>query len=177
MAGSAPLGATILGDGANFSLFSRRATGVELLLFDRDDDARPARIIPIDAVVNRSYHYWHVFVPKVQAGQLYAYRVHGPYEPSSGLRFDSSKVLLDPYGKGVVVPKNYNREAARMAGDNAASAMKSVVVDLGAYDWEGDEPLHRPASRTIVYEMHVRGFTQHPSSGLSEETRGTFAGL
>ena len=72
MTGSAPLGATILGDGANFSLFSRRATGVELLLFDREDDVRPARIIPIDPATNHTYHYWHVFVPDVQAGQLYA---------------------------------------------------------------------------------------------------------
>ena len=83
------------------------------------------------------------------------------------MRFDPAKVLLDPYGRGVVVPKNYSREAARLEGDNAATAMKSVVVDPSAYDWEGDTPLHRPASQTIIYEMHVRGFTRHPSSGLS----------
>jgi isoamylase len=177
MTGSAPLGATVLEDGANFSLFSRRATGVELLLFDREDDVRPARIIPIDPATNRTYHYWHVIVPGVRAGQLYAYRVHGPYDPASGLRFDSSKLLLDPYGRGVVVPRNYSRDAARMAGDNCASAMKSVIVDPGAYDWEGDAPLRRPASRTIIYELHVRGFTRDPSSCLPEQTRGTYAGL
>ena len=77
----------------------------------------------------------------------------------------------------MVVPKNYDREAAKRAGDNAATAMKSVVVDPGAYDWEGDLPLSRPSSRTIIYEMHVRGFTRHPSSGVAEKTRGTFAGL
>jgi glycogen operon protein len=93
------------------------------------------------------------------------------------MRFDPAKVLLDPYGRGVVVPKKYSRDAARQAGDNAATAMKSVVVDVHTYDWEGDTPLQRPSSRTIVYEMHVRGFTRHPSSGVAGQTRGTFAGL
>ena len=93
------------------------------------------------------------------------------------MRFDPGKVLLDPYGRGVVVPKNYNRITARLEGDNASTAMKSVVVDPHAYDWEGDTRLHRPSSRTIIYEMHVGGFTRHPSSGVSEKTRGTYAGL
>jgi glycogen operon protein len=75
------------------------------------------------------------------------------------------------------VPKNYSREAARKEGDNCATAMKSVVADPGAYDWEGDRPLNQPSSRTIIYEMHVRGFTRHPSSGVAEKNRGTFAGL
>src|SRR5262249_40326188 len=174
---STPIGATVFPDGVNFSLFSRRASGVELLLFDRDDDVRPARVIPIDPVANRTYYYWHVFVPGVQAGQLYAYRVQGPFDPGNGLRFDPTKVLLDPYGRGVVVPTNYSRDAARLQGDNAANAMKSVVADPDTYDWEGDTPLQRPSSRTIIYEMHVRGFTRHPSSGVSETTRGTYAGL
>src|SRR5437773_5333194 len=89
----------------------------------------------------------------------------------------TAKVLLDPYGRGVVVPKNYSREVARQKGDNAATAMKSVVIDPHPYDWEGDTPLKKPSSRTIVYEMHVRGFTRHPSSGLDENIRGTYAGL
>jgi glycogen operon protein len=93
------------------------------------------------------------------------------------VRFDPSKILLDPYGRGVVVPANYNRDAARQDGDNMATAMKSVVIDPRAYDWEGDAPLKRPSSRTVVYEMHVRGFTRHPNSGLAEEIRGTYAGL
>jgi isoamylase len=174
---SSPLGATVLPGGVNFSVFSRNASGVELLLFDREDDAQPARVITIDPAANRTYHYWHVFVPDVRPGQLYAYRVHGPFDPANGMRFDATKVLLDPYGRGVVVPKNYSRDAARLEGDNASTAMKSVVVDPRAYDWEGDTPLQRPASRTIIYEMHVRGFTRHPSSGVSEKTRGTYAGL
>ena len=174
---SSPLGATPSPNGANFSLFSRYATGVQLLLFDRVDDARAARVVRLDPSANRTYHYWHVFVPGVQPGQLYGYRVDGPSDPSSGMRFDPAKVLLDPYGRAVMVPGTYSRDAARRPGDNAGTAMKSVVVDAAAYDWEGDAPLQRPSSRTIVYEMHVRGFTRHPSSGVSEHTRGTFAGL
>jgi glycogen operon protein len=174
---SSPLGATAGRDGVNFSLFSRHATGVELLLFDGVDDAKPARVIRLDAADNRTYHYWHVFVPGVTAGQIYGYRVEGPRDPAGGMRFDGTKVLLDPYGRGVAMPEGYGRDAARTPGDNAATAMKSVVVDPSAYDWEGDRPLRRPSARTIVYEMHVRGFTRHPSSGVGDKTRGTFAGL
>ncbi|HWC00139.1 MAG TPA: glycogen debranching protein GlgX, partial [Bryobacteraceae bacterium] len=174
---SHPLGATLFPGGANFSIFSRDATGVDLLLFDREDDARPARVIPIDPVTNRTYHYWHVYVPGAQAGQIYGYRVHGPFDPPKGLRFDPLKLLLDPYGRSIVVPKGYDRMAASGEGDTTATAMKSVVVDLDAYDWEGDCPLRRPSARTIIYEMHVRGFTRNPNSGVPEKTRGTYAGL
>jgi isoamylase len=174
---SSPLGATVVAGGVNFSLFSRSATGLELLFFDQEDSARPARVIRFDPAANRTYHYWHAYVPGIQPGQLYGYRVTGPFDPADGMRFDPAKVLLDPYGRGVVVPKTYSRDAARRVGDNATTAMKSVVVDVHTYDWEGDTPLQRPASRTIVYEMHVRGFTRHPSSGVAEQTRGTFAGL
>ncbi len=174
---SYPLGATVTDGGTNFSLFSRSGTGVELLLFEREDDARPTRVIRVDPFTNRTYHYWHVYVPGVQPGQIYGYRVQGPFDPASGMRFDPSKVLMDPYGRAVAVPVNYSREAARSEGDNTAMAMKSVVVDSHAYDWEGDAPLNRPSAQTIIYEMHVRGFTRHPNSGVAEELRGTFAGL
>lgn len=174
---SSPLGPTIVDGGVNFSLFSKSASGVELVFFDREDDSIPSRTVRLNPVANRTYHYWHAFVPKVSPGQLYGYRIEGPAEPNSGLRFDSKKVLLDPYGRGVVVPKAYSRLAAGQPGDNAASAMKSVVVDASKFDWEGDVPLNRPSSRTIIYEMHVRGFTQHPSSGVKEANRGTYAGL
>lgn len=174
---SSPLGATVYEDGVNFSVFSRNATGVELLFFDHEDNDKPVRSIQIDPWAGRTYHYWHVFVSGVQAGQLYGYRVRGPHEPARGMRFDPSKVLLDPYGRGVAVPRNYSREAASKAGDNAAVAMKSVVVDTHKYNWEGDTSIKRPSSRTIIYEMHVRGFTCHPSSGVSEKARGTYAGL
>ena len=174
---SSPLGATVQDGGVNFSVFSRSAAAVELLLFDRDDDGRPAQVIPIDPVTDRSYHYWHAFVPDVRPGQIYGFRVHGPSDPAVGMRFDPDKVLLDPYGRGVVVPNFYSRTDACERGDNAATAMKSVVVDPRGYHWEGDAPLRLPSSRTIIYEMHVLGFTRHPSSGVAEATRGTFAGL
>jgi glycogen operon protein len=172
-----PIGATVQDGGVNFCLFSRSAEGVELLLFDGEDDARPTRAVCLDPARDRAYHYWHTFVPGLRAGQLYGYRVYGPNDPANGLRFDPSKVLLDPYGRGVVVPKGYTRTAAHAPGDNAATAMKSVVVDPDAYDWEGDEPLRRPSARTVVYEMHVRGFTRHPNSGLPDDVRGTYRGL
>jgi isoamylase len=174
---SSPLGATLYPGGANFSVYSKHATGIELLLFDSADDARPSRVLTIDPTTNRTYHYWHVLVPSVKAGQIYGYRVNGPFDPPRGMRFDASKVLLDPYGRGAVVPKNYSRDAARLKGDNAATAIKSVVTDPRTYDWEGDAPLKTPSSQTIVYEMHVRGFTCHPNSGITEKKRGTFAGL
>jgi isoamylase len=174
---NAPLGATIVEGGVNFSVFSRHATQIELLLFDRDSDTRAARVIPVHAEFGRTYHYWHVFVPGLRAGQLYGYRADGPVSPESGLRFDPDKVLLDPYGRGVVTPHSYSREAARRPGNNTARAMKSVIVDPHDYDWEGDVPLRRHASRTIIYEMHVRGFTRNPNSGVSPRLRGTYAGL
>jgi glycogen operon protein len=174
---SSPLGATPVHGGTNFSIYSRDAKGVDLLFFDHEDSQRPARIIRLDPSTNRTYHYWHVFVPDVQPGQIYAYRVEGPVDPAKGLRFDASKLLLDPYGRSVVVPENYDREAASHAGDNSATAMKNKVFDTQAYNWENDRPLRTPSSRTIIYEMHVRGFTRNPNSGVSGEKRGTYAGL
>jgi len=174
---SHPLGATVVPGGVNFSIYSRDASAIELLFFDREDDGHPTRVIRLDPVTNRTYHYWHVLVPSVTPGQIYGFRVHGSFEPERGLRFDPTKLLLDPYGRGIVVPKGYDRVAAGTEGDNAAKAMKSVVVNPGTYDWEGDKPLKHPSSRTVVYEMHVRGFTAHNSSGIAEEKRGTYAGL
>ena len=175
--GSFPLGATLQTGGANFSLFSRSASRIELLLFDREDDARPSRVISLDPCLNRTYHYWHVFVPGVEAGQIYGFRAHGPFEPDRSLRFDPGKLLLDPYGRAVSVPKKYSRDAASREGDNTALAMKSVLVNLQEYDWSGDVRPNRPWSRTVIYEMHVRGFTRDPSSGVTPSKRGTFAGL
>jgi glycogen operon protein len=174
---SAPLGATPAAGGVNFSVYSRAATGIELLLFENVDDTQPARAIALDPLSNHTYHYWHAFVPGIGPGQIYGYRAQGPHDPARGLYCDPAKVLLDPYGRAVAVPRGYSRAAARREGDNAATAMKSVVVDPSAYDWEGDAPLRRPAARTIIYEMHVRGFTHHPSSGVAEAVRGTYAGL
>jgi isoamylase len=174
---SFPLGATLCDGGADFSVFSKHSTAVELCLFDRVDDAEPAGVIPLDPRIHRTYHYWHAFIPGIAHGQLYAFRVHGPCDPAVGLRFDASKTLLDPYGKCVARPAGYRRGAARQGGDNAAVAFKSVVVNLGAYDWEGDARPRRPFERTVIYEMHVGRFTRHPNSGVSPAERGTYAGL
>ncbi|MCE9608163.1 MAG: glycogen debranching protein GlgX [Planctomycetia bacterium] len=174
---SAPLGATCVDGGVNFSLYSRTAAGVELLLFERVDDARPSQIITLDPVANRTYHYWHAFVPDLTAGQLYGYRVRGPVDALLVQRFDPEKLLLDPYGRAVAVPANYDRGAAGRPGDNGATAMKSVVVDPSTYDWEGDKPLRHSSTQTIIYELHVRGFTKHANSGVDEAKRGTYAGV
>jgi isoamylase len=174
---SDPLGATVTPTGVNFSVFSRDAEAVDLTLFDRVDDAAPARVIPLSPITNRTYHYWHAHVPGLRAGQLYGFRVRGQPDPERGVFFDPHKILLDPYGRGAMAPAKFSRQAAASPGNNASSSMKSVVVDPAGYDWEGDEPLRRPSSQTIVYEMHVRGFTRDPSSGLPESKRGTYAGL
>ncbi|HTP27702.1 MAG TPA: alpha-amylase family glycosyl hydrolase, partial [Anaeromyxobacteraceae bacterium] len=172
-----PLGATPHPGGVNFSIWARDALSVELLLFDHADDARPSRVIELQRAEQCTYHYWHVFVDGLTPGQLYGWRVHGPFDPFRGLRFDGEKLLLDPYARAVAVPRGYDRAAACRPGDNAGTAMKAVVADMQRYDWEGDQPLRRPYARTVLYELHVRGFTRHPSSGLPERERGTYAGL
>jgi isoamylase len=174
---SAPLGASVQAGGVNFSVFSNRATLVELLLFDHANADEPSRIIPLRANVHRTHHYWHAFVPGLRPGQVYGYRAHGPFAPERGLRFDHEKLLLDPYGLIVAVPDGYDRDAASRPGRNTSTAMKSVVADPRGYDWEGDTPLRRPFVETLIYELHVGGFTKHPSSGVPAATRGTYAGL
>lgn len=169
---SAPLGASVEPEGVNFSLFARHADEVELAFFDEAEDGQPSRRLRLDARRNKTDHYWHIFVTGVQPGQLYGFYVRG-----RGRRFDGDKLLLDPYGKAVAVPKTYEREAGARPGDNTERAMKSVVVDISGYDWGEDLPIHRPFSETVIYELHVGGLTRHPSSGLDEELRGTFAGL
>ena len=172
-----PLGASPVDHGVNFSVYSRDAERVELLLYDHADAAQPSRVIPIGHDGHRTWYYWHVFVPGLAPGQIYAWRMAGPHDPARGLRFDADKVLLDPYGRAVAVPTDYRRSAACSPGRNDAWAMKSVVADDSAYDWEGDLPLNRPFTQTVIYEAHVRSFTRHPSSGVEARRRGTYAGL
>lgn len=174
---SYPLGATVTPSGVNFSLFSLHATQVNLLLYEQAGDVSPAQIVRLDPQNNRTFYYWHVFIKGLRAGQLYAYQVDGPFEPARGLRYDRSKVLVDPYARAVFY-ENYQRsKAVRYGEPNAPYAMKSVVVDPTDYDWEDDAPLNRPYADSLIYEMHVRGFTAHPSSGIAPELRGTYAGL
>ena len=174
---SHPLGATVLPGGVNFCVYSRDAERLDLLLFGDVDDAEPARVIPLESARHRTFHYWHGFVPGIGPGQLYGYRAYGRFEPSLGLRFDPDKLLLDPYGRAVARGRNYDREAGIRPGAHFGGSMKSMVVDPGAFDWDGDRHPRHPFSRTVIYEMHVKGFTCHPNSGVAPERRGTYAGL
>ncbi len=169
-----PLGANPQPDGVNFSLFSLNATGVQLLLFARHDDPQPVQVIDLDPFVNKTFHFWHVFVPGLQSGAVYAFRVDGTSDPGSGLRFNNKKVLIDPYARGNV-ESVWKRADALTADDNVATSMRSIVIDTSGYDWEGDQPLRRPMEETIIYEMHARGFTRSPSSGVAQP--GKFAGI
>jgi len=174
---SYPIGATVSAAGVNFCVYSKHATSIELLLFDQPDDAQPSQTIRLDPDQNRTYHYWHIFVQGLAAGQLYGYRAAGPNEPAAGLRFDSDKLLLDPYTLAAANTENYDRAKAIGPGDNTGCAMKSVVVNPAQYDWEGDTPIQRPFVDAIIYEMHAAGFTRNPNSGVAPAKRGTYAGL
>jgi glycogen operon protein len=172
-----PLGATPHADGVNFSVYANHAEALDLLLFDSADAAAPGQVLRLDRRGHHTAGYWHAFLPGLAPGQVYAYRAHGPTDPARGWFHDPDKVLLDPYGRAVVVPETYSRGAAAAPGDNSATAMRSVVADPASYDWQGDAPLRRPFAHTVIYELHVAGFTRHPNSGVAQELRGSYAGL
>jgi glycogen operon protein len=174
---SYPLGATIYDEGTNFSIFCKHGSSVSLLFFNGINDIEPSRVVELNSINNRSYHYWHIFVEGVKAGQLYGYRINGAFDPANGHRYDPDKILLDPYSKAVAIPAAYDRDAFSGSGKPTVPSMKSVVVDLSYYDWENDMPIRRPFSQTIIYEMHVGGFTKDESSQVSPDQRGTFLGL
>jgi glycogen operon protein len=170
-----PLGATVDKGGVNFSVFSRNATAIELLLFDEHDDLEPVQIVKLDPEVNKSFFFWHVYVKGLRPGAHYAYRVDGPSDlHGQGFRYNRNKVLIDPYAFGNTETL-FNRDDAVGPADNLATSMRSVVIDAHDYDWEGDQPLCRPMKDMIIYEMHVGGFTRHPSSGV--KFPGTFSGV
>jgi glycogen operon protein len=171
-----PLGATPDDQGVNFSLFSERGSAVELLLFDQHNSLEPVQVIRLDSKTHhRTFHFWHAYVKGLRPGTCYAYRVDGPNDlHGRGDRFNQKKVLLDPYAKGHTNTL-WNRADACGPQDNLATSMRSVVVDTSDYDWEGDKPLNRPMRETIVYEMHVGGFTRSPSAGVAQP--GTFAAV
>ena len=179
-----PLGSTWDGTGVNFALFSQDATRVELCLFSRADDGTSAATIDVP---EHSDHVWHCYLPDVRPGQLYGYRVHGPYAPEEGLRFNPGKLLIDPYARaigGTIRWSNdlygYQVGAAREDlepnfADSAAGMPKCVVVD-SAFTWGSDPCLRTPWEKTVIYECHVKGATvRHPD--VPEELRGTYLGL
>lgn len=178
-----PLGASWLADQSslNFSLYSRHATAVRLLLYAHDDLVHPIIEVALDYLKNKSGPIWHCRVPWVQSDRLsyYAYRVDGP-APQAGYdfhAFDFEKILLDPLAKGVFFPEAFSREAACRPGSNAGRAPLGIVpIYTCPFDWEEDRgPRH--GSDLIIYELHVRGFTMHPNSGVPDEHRGTFQGV
>jgi isoamylase len=179
-----PLGASWDGAGVNFALFSERATGVELALFEQPDAARPVERL---ALRERTDLVWHGYVPGLGPGALYGFHVHGPYAPTAGLRFNAAKLLIDPYARALAGPLAWEDAvfgyrvgdpAADLVPDDRDSAgcvPKAVVVDP-SFDWQGDRPPRTPWHRTVLYEVHVKGFTaRHP--GVPAELRGTYAGL
>ncbi|MGH2755569.1 MAG: glycogen debranching protein, partial [Actinomycetota bacterium] len=175
------LGATWDGQGTNFALYCENGTGVDLCLFDDDGNERT---IALDQV---THHVWHGYLPGIGAGQRYGFRVHGPYEPSQGHRFNRSKLLLDPYAKAIEGPLDWgpdtfgylwgdeNADLTYNEIDDAGSIPKCIVVDE-SFDWEDDTPPRTPLHDTVIYETHTKGFTKlHP--GIPEEFRGTYSGL
>ena len=179
-----PLGATYDGKGVNFALFSENATKVELCLYNANDHTRETSRITLP---ERSHQIWHVYIPELKPGQLYGYRVHGPYEPENGHRFNSNKLLIDPYAKAIsgvidLDPSMFGYEMGHededlsfSETDSAPHIPKSVVVDT-SFDWGNDRAPKIPYHKSIIYEMHVRGFTMlHPD--IPEEIKGTYAAI
>ena len=174
-------------DGVCFVLVSRHATGVRLEFYQHPDDSFPSRVIDLDPIRNRTGDVWHVWVRGIVAGQLYGYRIDGPYQPEEGHRFNPHKLLLDPYARAIAGAKHWDLQAARgydsssrladlsfSTIDNAGTTPKSIVT-RDNFDWETDTPPKHSASDTVIYETHVRGFTFHPNSAGARP--GTFAGL
>ena len=170
------LGSTVENDGVNFAIWCRNAKVMELLLFRDADDDDP-EVIVLHASKNRSEYYWHVFIRGLTDGQHYGWRVKEVLHNRPGMVFDPQKVLLDPYAKRIVFPKAYNRTYNQFVGSNVMFCAKNVVVDMSKYDWSKDVKPNHLQSYTVIYEMHVAGFTKDPSSGVAEGIRGTYKGL
>lgn len=172
------LGATIEKGGVNFAVNCPAAAVIELLLFKDVDDTDPT-VIQLSSPIYRSVYYWHVFVKGIGAGQVYAWRVReavGTYKQSKE-NVEIGKVLVDPYGKRMLFPKNYKRFQGNDEAENLSCAARSVVVDTTEYDWGIECAPKHDLTKTVIYEMHVKGFTAHESSGVDEDIRGTYRGL
>jgi len=169
-----PFGAWIQPGGVNFSVFSQHATRVELLLFDHPTQREPFQVIPLDPETQRTFFAWHVFVEALPPETHYAWRIDGPGNTrETGFRFNRNKFLVDPWTRAVSTAL-WDRDRACDPADTSGSSVRGIVIG-DEYDWEGDQPLNRPLENSIIYEMHVGGFTRHPDSGVHRA--GTFAGL
>ena len=175
-----PLGATWDGEGVNFAIFSENATAVELCLFDGPDSDRESARIRVEEQTDQ---VWHVYLPEARPGQHYGYRVHGPYEPEAGHRFNPNNLLIDPYAKSIAGTIQWSdamfgytigdpkADLSFNTRDNAGNIPKCVVIDP-AFTWGGDQLLKTAWDKTIIYEVHVKGFTaRHPD--VPESMRGT----
>jgi isoamylase len=182
-----PLGTHERGGGVNFAIFSRNATRVRLELYGHPEDAAPVRVIDLDSASNRTGDVWHVWVEGIGSGQLYAYRMDGPYEPGEGHRFNFNRLLLDPFATAIsrlppwdfASARGYDplapeQDLTRSKLDNSRSMPKCIFVNE-SFEWHGDQPPRHPWSKTIIYETHVRGFSIHPNSGVDH--LGTYRGL
>lgn len=169
-----PPGATVDPDGTNFSVFSRHATSAELLLYERSDSSAPFQVIELDPDWHRTFFTWHVYVEGLPPGVHYTWRVDGPQDTRhTGFRFNKDVELLDPWARGVT-DTLWNRRGQRIQSGLIGQSMRAVVVD-DTYDWEDDCPVNHPMERSIIYELHVGGFTRHPSAQVSHP--GTFAAI
>src|SRR5215470_5760897 len=179
-----PLGATWTGLGVNFAIFSAHATNVELCLFDSPDAATPSAVVTLPEHTDM---VWHGYLPDVRPGQLYAYRVHGPYDPSAGHRFNPNKIVLDPYAKSIARSVRWDdslfgytigdphEDLSFDSRDNSAFASLAAVIDP-AFTWGDDRPPRTPWHKTVIYEMHVKGFSRlHPN--VPPALRGTYEAL
>jgi len=169
-----PLGATSMKDGVNFCIFSRHASAMELLLYESLESPEPVETIFLDPEENRDFFFWNIFVEGVRPGMCYTWRADGPDNTKvSGFRFNRERELLDPWAR-LVFDRFWDREHAKR--EVKAKAIRAVVPpSLDDYDWEGVEmPRHKP-HESVIYEMHVKGFTRHPSSGVKYP--GTFSGI
>ena len=181
-----PLGASLCNGGVNFAVFSRTGTRVVLDLFRSSEDSEPYAQIDLDPKTHRTGDVWHVFVPGIGAGSLYMYQVDGPFEPSQGHRFNFHQFLTDPYAKALTpvslfknLPPTYKTPVDKMDielfQNHSRLFPKCVVIDDEAFDWQGDKPINRPLKDSIIYEVHLKGFTAGKNSGVSAP--GTYRGF
>lgn len=170
-----PFGVTRDSEGVNFSIWGLRSTGAQLLLFAHAASREPFQVITLDPLKNRTYSHWHVYVYGLPAGTLYAWKIDGPNNGGrSGHRFDGRKALTDPWALAVS-DRLWDRQRAIGPGDNSDASIRAIVPEADHYDWEGDQPIRRPPEQSVIYEMHVGGFTRHRSSGVAHP--GSFSGV
>ena len=170
-----PMGASCDGKGTNFCIFSRHATAVELLLYDSHDAPRPFAVIELDPENNKTFYFWHIYVEGIGPETSYTWRVDGPGDTRhTGFRFDKRRELLDPWAK-LVTDSLWDRLRAMDPDAGYVPSMRAMVPPVDTYDWEGDRPLDRSTGDAVIYEMHVGGFTRHPSSGVRHP--GTYSGV